>query len=114
MTIRAAETEAAGFLRGSSCSSSLSCSAFSVARVGAAAEEDAVRDASLSSFRPAASAVGVVDGEAAAVASEDSAEAVVAASVVLVAVAVLGAAVAAPVGKEGRDRRMTKQALSRT
>jgi hypothetical protein len=58
--------------------------------------------------------VGVADGAAAAVASEVSAAAVVAASVVLVAVAVLGAAVAAPAGNEGRDRRMTKQALSRT
>jgi hypothetical protein len=55
--------------------------------------------------------VGVADGEEAVVAS--AAAAVVAASVDLVAVAVLGAAVAAPAGKEGRDRRMTKQALSR-
>jgi hypothetical protein len=60
-------------------------------------------------------AVGVADGEAAVVALVDSAEAaVVAASVGLVAVADLGAAVAAPAGEEGRDRRMTKQALSRT
>ena len=79
-----------------------------------AAGEDAVRDVFPSSFRLAASAVGVADGAAAAVALAASAEAVVvAASVVSVAVAVLGAAVAAPAGEDGRDRRMTKQALSR-
>jgi hypothetical protein len=60
-------------------------------------------------------AVGVVDGAEAAVAlAVSEAVAVEAASVDLVAVAVLGAAVAAPAGEEGRDRRMTKQALSRT
>ena len=79
-----------------------------------AAAEDAVRDVFPSSFRLAVSAVGVADGEEEAVALAASAAAVVAASVALAAVAVLGAAVAAPAGKEGRDRRMTKQALSRT
>jgi hypothetical protein len=39
---------------------------------------------------------------------------VVVASVALVVVAVLVVAVAARVGKGARDRRMTKQALSRT
>ena len=58
--------------------------------------------------------MGAADGAEAAVDLVVSVAAVVAASVDLVAVAVLGAAVAAPAGKEGRDRRMTKQALSRT
>jgi hypothetical protein len=39
---------------------------------------------------------------------------VVVASVVLAVAAVLAAVVAARAGKEGRDRRMTKQAGSRT
>jgi hypothetical protein len=83
-------------------------------RVGAAGE-DAVRDVFPSSFRQAVSAAGEADGEEAVVASEASAAVVVvAASEALVAVAVLGAAVAAPAGKKGQDRRMTKQALSRT
>ena len=80
-----------------------------------AAGEDAVRDVFPSSFRPAVSAVGVADGEEAVVGLGALAEAaVVAASADLVAEADLGAAVAAPAGKEGRDRRMTKQALSST
>jgi len=76
--------------------------------------EDAVRGAFRSSSRRAGLVVVEGDGAEVAAVSVASGVVVVAASAALVAVVDLEAAVAARAGETARDRRMTKQASSRT